>query len=432
VRDFLLILLVLWCAFSFSLIALLPYNDGFRGTQALGSWEGFVTVFSVVFSGITPGALDKFKLCQNRTFENCHESFPTTGAVLDPDHISSNIAKLMLMLFNFIVVVLLLNSLITIMQDSFNRFKPFLEVLGTVEQAHILADIDLICNRWAVRDRDDRESDSLRRRAFSRVFRSWLRKIVSHLRLRVDFAAAEDESDVANSSTKETKDIRELRERFLDDLSHLISMKEEGVARHRGSDPRGHPWYPTYLHILKPSANPSAKSESNLVENPMTPVQADLGPGSVAAKMQPSLHAETALGLIDQALGDFRFEMQTALRATIREEIHALLPPSRSENAVGMRCSKGNHFAKMSAEEVEAWLQNHGVADMSEHFKAHGITGERLGLLTDSDLKEMGIASSGERKKLMQLLEADVDKPAFDLQATVHAIVRDELRSFWL
>jgi hypothetical protein len=64
-----------------------------------------------------------------------------------------------------------------------------------------------------------------------------------------------------------------------------------------------------------------------------------------------------------------------------------------------------SQLAMMSAEEVAEWLKKHGHGVAAERFKANDVTGDILETLTDENLKVVGIASFGERKKLLLLIE---------------------------
>ncbi len=62
--------------------------------------------------------------------------------------------------------------------------------------------------------------------------------------------------------------------------------------------------------------------------------------------------------------------------------------------------------------EVEAWLNHLGLGQYAEAFGANDIDGETLPNLDGDDLKELGIASLGHRKKVLaaidRLTEGDV------------------------
>ncbi len=74
---------------------------------------------------------------------------------------------------------------------------------------------------------------------------------------------------------------------------------------------------------------------------------------------------------------------------------------SRSASKAGTT----SQLAKMPVDEVAAWLHHHGHSDAAERFKSNDVTGEMLEGLTDAELKEMGVTSLGERKKLLLLIE---------------------------
>jgi SAM domain (Sterile alpha motif) len=51
--------------------------------------------------------------------------------------------------------------------------------------------------------------------------------------------------------------------------------------------------------------------------------------------------------------------------------------------------------------DVRAWLEGHGLGRYAEVFASNDIDAEVLRTLTADDLKELGIASLGHRKKLL-------------------------------
>ena len=59
--------------------------------------------------------------------------------------------------------------------------------------------------------------------------------------------------------------------------------------------------------------------------------------------------------------------------------------------------------------DIDGWLRGIGLAQYAEMFRANDIDGELLSRLTNDDLKDIGVASLGHRKKL---LEAIADLPA--------------------
>ena len=52
--------------------------------------------------------------------------------------------------------------------------------------------------------------------------------------------------------------------------------------------------------------------------------------------------------------------------------------------------------------DINSWLRGIGLAQYAETFRANDIDGELLGRLTSDDLKEIGVASFGHRKKLLE------------------------------
>ena len=57
------------------------------------------------------------------------------------------------------------------------------------------------------------------------------------------------------------------------------------------------------------------------------------------------------------------------------------------------------------------WLRGIGLAQYAEIFRANDIDGELLGRLTNNDLKDIGVASFGHRKKLLEAIAALVATP---------------------
>ena len=56
--------------------------------------------------------------------------------------------------------------------------------------------------------------------------------------------------------------------------------------------------------------------------------------------------------------------------------------------------------------DIDGWLHEIGLAQYAETFRANDIDGELLGRLTGDDLKEIGVASFGHRKKLLEAIAA--------------------------
>jgi hypothetical protein len=63
-------------------------------------------------------------------------------------------------------------------------------------------------------------------------------------------------------------------------------------------------------------------------------------------------------------------------------------------------------LAGMSEEEVEAWLSKLGHPDAAKRFREFAISGDALADLTDTDLENMGIAPTSERKNVLALVKA--------------------------
>ena len=56
--------------------------------------------------------------------------------------------------------------------------------------------------------------------------------------------------------------------------------------------------------------------------------------------------------------------------------------------------------------DIDGWLRGIGLAQYAEIFRANDIDSELLGGLTNDDLKELGVASIGHRKKLLKAIAA--------------------------
>jgi class 3 adenylate cyclase/predicted ATPase len=56
--------------------------------------------------------------------------------------------------------------------------------------------------------------------------------------------------------------------------------------------------------------------------------------------------------------------------------------------------------------DIDGWLRGIGLAQYTEIFRANDIDGELLGRLTNDDLKDIGVASFGHRKKLLEAIAA--------------------------
>ena len=61
--------------------------------------------------------------------------------------------------------------------------------------------------------------------------------------------------------------------------------------------------------------------------------------------------------------------------------------------------------------DIDGWLRAIGLAQYAEIFRANDIDGELLGRLTNGDLKDIGVASFGHRKKLLEAIAALVAAP---------------------
>jgi hypothetical protein len=54
--------------------------------------------------------------------------------------------------------------------------------------------------------------------------------------------------------------------------------------------------------------------------------------------------------------------------------------------------------------DIDGWLRGIGLAQYAEMFRANDIDIELLGRLTNDDLKDIGVASFGHRKKLLEAI----------------------------
>ena len=62
--------------------------------------------------------------------------------------------------------------------------------------------------------------------------------------------------------------------------------------------------------------------------------------------------------------------------------------------------------------DIDGWLRGIGLAQYAEMFRANDIDGELLGRLTNDDLKDIGVASFGHRKKLLEAIAELGSAPA--------------------
>ena len=61
--------------------------------------------------------------------------------------------------------------------------------------------------------------------------------------------------------------------------------------------------------------------------------------------------------------------------------------------------------------DIDSWLRGIGLDQYAETFRANDIDGELLCRLTNDDLKDIGVASFGHRKKLLEAIAALVAAP---------------------
>jgi class 3 adenylate cyclase len=70
--------------------------------------------------------------------------------------------------------------------------------------------------------------------------------------------------------------------------------------------------------------------------------------------------------------------------------------------------------------DIDGWLRRIGLAQYAEMFRANDIDGEMLGRLTNDDLKDIGVASFGHRKKLLEaIVELAGNAPALPQPALI-------------
>ena len=62
--------------------------------------------------------------------------------------------------------------------------------------------------------------------------------------------------------------------------------------------------------------------------------------------------------------------------------------------------------------DIDGWLRGIGLGQYAETFRANDIDGELLGRLTNDDLKDIGVASFGHRKKLLEAIAELGSAPA--------------------
>jgi len=78
--------------------------------------------------------------------------------------------------------------------------------------------------------------------------------------------------------------------------------------------------------------------------------------------------------------------------------------------------------------DIEGWLRGMGLAQYVDLFRANDINGQLLVRLTGDDLKEIGIASLGHRKMLMEAIAAISAEPEAPAPTPVSATRAAERR----
>ena len=78
--------------------------------------------------------------------------------------------------------------------------------------------------------------------------------------------------------------------------------------------------------------------------------------------------------------------------------------------------------------DIDGWLRGIGLAQYAEMFRANDIDGELLGRLTNDDLKDIGVASFGHRKKLLEAIAELGERTGRGKRAACHARRRSRLQ----
>ena len=68
--------------------------------------------------------------------------------------------------------------------------------------------------------------------------------------------------------------------------------------------------------------------------------------------------------------------------------------------------------------DIDGWLRGIGLTQYVEIFRTNDIDRELLGRLTNDDLKDLGVASFGHRKKLLEAIAELGSAPAAGPAAT--------------
>ncbi|MFG3592437.1 SAM domain-containing protein [Bradyrhizobium sp. RDI18] len=84
----------------------------------------------------------------------------------------------------------------------------------------------------------------------------------------------------------------------------------------------------------------------------------------------------------------------------------------RPRNAkLSVRQGPASQSASRKAMDVRAWLEAHNLGQYAERFASNDIDAQVLCTLTTDDLKDLGVASLGHRKKLLAAI-AEFDASA--------------------
>ena len=76
-----------------------------------------------------------------------------------------------------------------------------------------------------------------------------------------------------------------------------------------------------------------------------------------------------------------------------------------SRNLIKMAPSESDHFDTWNAEQLGQYLSRQGLAAYSKCIVQHKISGKLAPLLSDSDLKEMGIDCIGDRLRFRMIID---------------------------
>src|ERR1700728_2289664 len=72
-------------------------------------------------------------------------------------------------------------------------------------------------------------------------------------------------------------------------------------------------------------------------------------------------------------------------------------------------------------QEIADWLKSLGMAEYAQRFAENDVDCTILGDLTDQDLKDLGVASLGHRRKLLRAIASLGDAPVAAMAASPEA-----------